>query len=204
MFTGIIDTIAKVVFFEKKNGILSLTVLVEDLNFFNNLKLGSSISNNGCCLSIVKINGNLIDFQIIEETFNSTNFYSLKINDYLNLEKSKKFSEEIGGHIIYGHVSTTASILKIENCNKNKSIKLVIKNRKFIKYLIEKGSICVDGISLTVGKVKQKSFFIHLIPDTLVRTNIGNRIIGDIVNIEVDYITKVIVDTVLKNKNFFV
>ncbi|XRY30610.1 MAG: riboflavin synthase subunit alpha [Buchnera aphidicola (Tetraneura akinire)] len=202
MFTGIIDTIAKVFSLKKKNGFLVLTVFIQDLSFLNNLKLGSSISNNGCCLSVVKINGNLVSFQIIKKTFSSTNFCFLKKNDNLNLEKSKKFSEEIGGHIVYGHVSAVASILKIKNCFNNKSIELVIKDNKFNKYLIEKGSICIDGISLTVGKITKKSFFVYLIPDTLVRTNIGDRIVGDIVNIEVDYVTKVIVDTVLNNKNF--
>ncbi|HET9678559.1 MAG TPA: riboflavin synthase subunit alpha [Buchnera sp. (in: enterobacteria)] len=202
MFTGIIDTIAKVFSLKKKNGFLVLTVFIQDLSFLNDLKLGSSISNNGCCLSVVKINGNLVNFQIIKKTFSSTNFCFLKKNDNLNLEKSKKFSEEIGGHIVYGHISAVASILKIKNCFNNKSIELVIKDNKFNKYLIEKGSICIDGISLTVGKITKESFFVYLIPDTLVRTNIGDRIVGDIVNIEVDYVTKVIVDTVLNKKNF--
>ncbi|XRX43191.1 MAG: riboflavin synthase subunit alpha [Buchnera aphidicola (Tetraneura sorini)] len=202
MFTGIIDTIAKVFSLKQKNGFLVLTVFIKDSGFLNDLKLGSSISNNGCCLSVVKINGNLVSFQIIKKTFSSTNFCFLKKNDNLNLEKSKKFSEEIGGHIVYGHVSAVASVLKMENYFNNKSIELIMRDKKINKYLIEKGSICIDGISLTIGKVTQKSFFVYLIPDTLIRTNIGDRMVGDIVNIEVDYITKVIVDTVLNNKNF--
>ncbi|WMY97632.1 MAG: riboflavin synthase subunit alpha [Arsenophonus sp.] len=197
MFTGIIQGIGKVIDYKKKSYFLNYTI--EFPNFLlEKLKIGYSVSNNGCCLTVTFIQNNQVTFDIIKETIKMTNLANLKIGDLVNLERSIKYGDEIGGHLISGHIITTGKISKIFKRKKNLTMLIVIKNKFLIKYIFYKGFIAIDGISLTVGEVLDNGFFVHLIPETLRSTTMFQKNVGDIVNIEIDNNTKSIVETTEK------
>ncbi|CAL4319185.1 Riboflavin synthase [Buchnera aphidicola (Eriosoma grossulariae)] len=198
MFTGIIDGIAKVVLIKRKNNFLSFVIQIP-CNLLLNLKLGASVSNNGCCLSITSISGDYIGFDVISETLRCSNLSFLKLGDFVNIERSKKFSDEIGGHILSGHISTVAECLDIVDLDFNSQLVYCkLRDLYLMKYIFHKGFISIDGISLTVGNINKDVFCFYLIPDTLLKTTMKQKTKGSIFNIEIDYSTQVIVDTVEK------
>ncbi|XBC44468.1 MAG: riboflavin synthase subunit alpha [Buchnera aphidicola (Schlechtendalia peitan)] len=195
MFTGIIQDIAKIVWMKRYNDFIQWILKLHSIDT-KTLLLGSSISCNGCCLTIKNVLNNRVSVDIIQETLRLTNLKYFHINQYINIERSVKFGEEIGGHLVSGHVMTTAEICEITVSNYNKQIWFRLSNLDFMKYIFYKGFICIDGISLTVGEVKKNIFCIFLIPATVSNTTIGYKITGDVVNIEIDYFTKITVDSV--------
>ncbi|CAL4319219.1 Riboflavin synthase [Buchnera aphidicola (Eriosoma lanigerum)] len=198
MFTGIIDGIAKIISIKNKNNYLTYTIQVPK-HLLVNLVIGASISNNGCCLSVTSIFKDLISFDIISETLRCTNLGMLKLGDYINIERSKKFSDEIGGHILSGHISTVSKCIKIIKFSGNSQLMYYqLCDNFFMKYIFYKGFISINGISLTITEVSEDYFSVHLIPDTMLKTNMKNVTNGDVVNIEIDYFTQVIVDTTEK------
>lgn len=161
-----------------------------------NLELGASISCNGCCLTVRKVFNSLVSVDLVQETLRITNLDKISVSEYVNLERSLNFGEEVGGHLVSGHILTIGEI-----CNKHKSLLnyelwIKLKNSSVLKYLFYKGFICIDGISLTVGLIRENIFCIYLIPETLSRTTIGEKKIGDSVNIEIDLYTKISVDSI--------
>lgn len=194
MFTGIVHGIATIVFIEKKKNIYTFTIELSSC-LSKNLKIGDSIAYNGCCITIQNINNSYFICDVIKETLKITNLGLLSIGDNINVERSVKYGDEIGGHIISGHIITTAKISNILHINNSYVIWLKLKNNKLIKYLFYKGFICVDGISLTIGKITKNEFCVHIIPHTLFVTTIGSKKISDIMNIEIDFYTQTIVDT---------
>lgn len=204
MFTGIVQSQAEVITAYKQNNSLRLSVAV-DLDLLSNLETGASIANNGVCLTVVDFkpineNNGLITFDVIDETLRVSNLANIKSDDKINVERSLKIGDELGGHIVSGHVHCMAEAQAITKNSENCCITFTI-NEKWHKYILPKGFITVNGISLTAGKVTRNSFDVHLIPETLARTNLGTLKITDKVNIEFDQQTITIVETLLRMKN---
>lgn len=207
MFTGIIQCIAQIVLIKKKKNFITYIIKLPQ-KMLKNLKVGCSISNNGCCLTVTKIKKNFLSFDVIKETLRITNLGKLKVGDKINIERSAQIKDEIGGHLMSGHIMTTAKIYKIKNIINNYEIFFHIKKYELMKYILKKGFIGIDGISLTINRVYKNKFSVNLIPQTLFSTTIGIKKIGDYVNIEIDYQTQLIVHSVerilknnLNNKN---
>ena len=194
MFTGIVQRKAKIISIEKKEQLHTLEVALDKVHQ-DGLVIGASIANNGTCLTVVKINDNSVCFDVIEETLKVTNLVDLAVGDEVNLERAAKFGDEIGGHLLSGHVHTQAEIVTINRTATNCDICFKIAP-EWQKYVLPKGFISIDGISLTLGDVADGYFWVHLIPETLAVTNLGGRSIGQHVNIEIDSQTQAIVDTV--------
>ena len=155
-------------------------------------ELGSSISCNGVCLTLVKINKKIIYFYISIETIRRSNFSKIKIGDEVNLEKSLVYGQKISGHFTQGHVDTTAKVKKILLVDNSWILKLEFKNKKLIKHLEEKASISINGVSLTISKISNKNIILNIIPHTLKLTNLKNLRLNDTVNVELDIFGKYI------------
>jgi riboflavin synthase len=195
MFTGIVSGVASVKGIEDKGDIWSINL---DLGRFNEgLEIGASISIDGVCLTVVSIEGDDVYFDIIEETLDRTTLSNLKVGDGVNVERSLRLGDELGGHILSGHILTTAQIIeKIEN---DGSVDFMIENKEeYADYILEKGFVAIDGMSLTIGEVSESCFSLHIIPETLRVTTIESKAEGDKVNIEIDSRTQAIVDTIRK------
>ncbi|MGB1379077.1 MAG: riboflavin synthase subunit alpha [Candidatus Thalassarchaeaceae archaeon] len=196
MFTGIVAGTSPIINIEQKDIVRSLTLNLE--GFVMGLEIGASVSLDGVCMTVVSIDGNLVTFDAIEETLNRTTLGKLGVGSLVNIERSLKMGDELGGHIISGHVLTTAKILQI--VNKGEGIDMMIENPPEVnQYILEKGYISIDGMSLTIGKVSGDNFSLHIIPETLRITTIGHKNVGDYVNIEIDSRTQAIVDTIRKS-----
>ena len=190
MFNGIIFNTGKVRFI-KRNKNSKLIGIKSNLKF-KKKELGSSISCDGVCLTLANIENGLIFFYISNETLNRSNFRKLKIGQEINLEKSLSYGQKISGHFTQGHVDTTAKVKEIRFIDKSWSLKLDIKNKKNLKYLEEKASISINGVSLTISKVLTNYFKLNIIPHTLKLTNLKNLKVNDFVNVELDIFSKYI------------
>lgn len=197
MFTGIVKAIAKVTHVKKLVGMMQISLFLFD-ELIKNLEIGASVSINGVCLTVVKIENNLVFFDIIDETLKLTNLKHLKSNKKVNVERAACFGDEISGHILSGHIFGTCQIIEIVKSENNCAIHLKYEDLNLIKYLFKKGYIALDGVSLTLVSVdkENKSFTVHLIPETLRATTFLDKEVGDEINVEIDYQTQVIVDTV--------
>jgi riboflavin synthase len=189
MFNGIIKHTGKISKIYKNNNNCIIEILSK-IKFSKN-EIGSSISCSGTCLTLEKYKGNLSKFYISKETLNRTNFKSSNKGDLINLEKSLKYGDRISGHFAQGHVDTTSIIKKIDFVGKSwfVNFKLPIKYKK---YLIQKGSITINGVSLTISKILKDGFQIVVIPQTLKLTNLMYLKEKDVVNIEFDVLGKYI------------
>ena len=194
MFTGIVRGMGKVETLEQKDNFRKITVRFPE-EMLSALERGASVANNGCCLTVTDINHTLVSFDIIEETLRVTNLGLLRVGDQINLERAACFGDEIGGHQMSGHILCMADVQARENSADNAVLWIELPEI-IAPYVFHKGYIGIDGISLTVGEVNRTGFCVHLIPETLQRTVINNRGVGDKVNIEIDPQTQVIVDTV--------
>ena len=190
MFNGIIFNTG-VIKFIKGNDKSKLIGLKSNLKFKKN-EIGSSISCDGVCLTLSKIKNDLIFFYISNETINKSNFKYLKIGQKINLEKSLVYGKKISGHFTQGHVDTTAKVKKITIIDQSWSLNLKIENKIYSKYLVEKASISINGVSLTISKVFQNYFNLNIIPHTLKITNLNNLKVNDLVNVELDIFSKYI------------
>ena len=190
MFNGIIfDTgIVKLI---KKNKKSILVGIHSDLKL-KKKDIGSSISCDGVCLTVSKIDRKLIFFYVSNETIKRSNFKNVKIGKKINLEKSVIYGQKISGHFIQGHVDTTARINKISLVDNSWIIKLEIQNDNLKKFLIEKASISINGVSLTISNVSGKFFYLNIIPHTLKMTNLKNLKERELVNVELDIFGKYI------------
>lgn len=195
MFTGIVQGTAEVLAIEEKPNFRTHIVRLPD-ELLPGLELGASVSHNGCCLTVTAVDGNRVSFDLVKETLRITNLGELKTGDIVNVERAAKFSDEIGGHLMSGHIMTTAEICKILTSENNREIWFKPQDSEQMKYILHKGFIGIDGISLTVGEVTKTKFCVHLIPETLARTTLGRKRLGDRVNIEIDPHTQAIVETV--------
>ena len=187
MFSGIIKNTGKISKIYKKNNncIIEITSNIK----FSKTEIGSSISCSGTCLTLEKFKGNLSKFYISKETLKRTNFKSLSKGDLLNLEKSLKYGDRISGHFVQGHVDATSTIKKIDFVGKSWFINFKL-SKKYKKYLVQKGSITINGVSLTISKVLKDGFQIVIIPHTLKMTNLMYLKEKDEVNVEFDVLGK--------------
>ena len=194
MFTGIVQGTAEIVAIDSKQDFRSHTLLLDE-TMLDGLETGASVAHNGCCLTVTQIESNRIGFDLMQATLALTNLGQMKVGDRVNVERAARFGDEIGGHSMSGHILCTAPISQILNSPNNRQVWFELPVQ-FSKYLFVKGYIGIDGISLTIGEVQNNRFCVNLIPETLSRTNLGNRQLGESVNIEVDPQTQAIVDTV--------
>lgn len=194
MFTGIIQTLGELVSVTEYDQFRTHTVRISP-EFLTGLSLGASIANNGCCLTVTKIDGDLVSFDLIQSTLGITNLGLLQVGDKINIERAAKIGDEIGGHLMSGHILTFATLVECVVTEHNTTLWLTLPPQ-YAHFLFEKGYIGLDGISLTIGQVDSSRFCVHLIPETLARTNLGWRKVGDVINIEIDPQTQVLVETV--------
>ncbi|WMY96953.1 MAG: riboflavin synthase subunit alpha [Arsenophonus sp.] len=195
MFTGIVKGKGTLVSIKKKINFKIYTIKFPK-ELLIGLEIGSSVANNGCCLSVTQIFKDKVTFDLMQETLNITNLGKLRIGDKINLERSAKYGDEIGGHIMSGHIICTININKILKSHKNVTMWFYVQHPFLMKYIFYKGFIGIDGMSLTIGDIKNHCFCVHLIPETIARTNIADKNLGDTVNIEIDAHIQGIVDTV--------
>ena len=187
MFNGIIYNTGKVEKIIK--GKKSLEFFIKTQISFKKKEIGSSICCNGACLTLTNVKKNLISFYLSNETLRKTNFKYIKMGNIINIEKSLSFGKKISGHYVQGHSDTTGKILKILVLDKTWLVRLKIE-KSFSKFLIEKGSIAVNGVSLTISKVKKNEFEVNIIPHTLKLTNLLKLKKNDYVNVEFDIFSK--------------
>ncbi|AIR71701.1 riboflavin synthase [Dickeya fangzhongdai] len=195
MFTGIVQGTATVVSIDEKPNFRTHVVQLPP-ELLPGLETGASVAHNGCCLTVTKIDGDRISFDLIKETLRLTNLGEVKAGDRVNVERAAKYGDEIGGHVMSGHIMCTAEIVKILTSENNHQIWFRLADESQMKYVLHKGFIGIDGISLTVGEVTRSRFCVHLIPETLQRTTLGQKRLGDRINIEIDPQTQAIIDTV--------
>ena len=159
------------------------------------LQTGASVAHNGCCLTVTETDGRTARFDLMAETLDKTNLGRLKAGDLVNLERAARFGDEIGGHLMSGHITATTEILRIERTEHNTTMHFALP-AALKPYILPKGFVGLDGCSLTIGSVGEDSFCVHLIPETLRRTLFGTRQAGDTVNLEIDPQTQAVFDTV--------
>jgi len=188
MFTGIIETTGFIKNIAVSGSNRSFWI---ESSISQELKLDQSVSHNGICLTVEEMNINSHKVTAIEETALKTNVIQWKIGDVINLERSLKLESRLDGHFVQGHVDTTADCVEINEKQGSWEYEFTFR-KKFSKLIIEKGSICINGISLTAFNVKRKSFKVAVIPYTYEHTNIKTVQKGDLVNIEFDLIGKYI------------
>ena len=189
MFTGIIKNTGKIskIYKNSNNCIIEILSKIK----FSKSEIGSSISCSGTCLTLEKYKKNLSKFYISKETLNRTNFKFLNKGDLVNLEKPLKYGDRISGHYVQGHVDTTSTIKKINYVGKSWFINFKLLKR-YNKYLVQKGSITINGVSLTIAKILKDGFKIIVIPQTLKFTNLIYLKEKDVVNVEFDVLGKYI------------
>ena len=190
MFNGIIlnfGEVKQIIKYKK-----SLLIAVKTNLKFSSKDIGSSVCCDGVCLTLTKINSKLIFFFVSNETIKRSNFKNLKVGKILNLEKSLTFGQKISGHFTQGHVDTTAKVKNIRFVDKTWLVRLYLKDKKFSKFLEEKASISINGVSLTISKVHSNYFELNIIPHTLKLTNLKKLKVNDLVNVELDIFAKYI------------
>lgn len=192
MFTGLIEEVGKVRQITKKSDGIVLTIEASKVSYGTNI--GDSIAINGICLTVVDINDNLLKFEVSTETINRSNISKLKINDPVNLERAMMAGGRFGGHIVQGHVDTTGYVSSIKPLGSHTEFGIAIP-QDYLDYVIEKGSIAIDGISLTINYIKENQLVLNIIPHTLQNTNLKFKKVGDEVNLEFDILGKYVVQT---------
>lgn len=196
MYTGIVAGTAPILSVEDEDGVRCFTV---DLTGFDgNLEIGASVALDGVCMTVVAIDSGKVGFEAIDETLNRTTLAERVMGDFLNVERSLRMGDELGGHLLSGHVMCTAEILERAEVGEGMDLRVSMPDEAR-SYVLEKGYVAVDGMSLTVGRVEEFGFDLHIIPETIRVTTIGQKSVGDKVNIEVDSQTQAIVDTLSRS-----
>ena len=195
MFTGIVQGMGRVVSVEQPAADFRTHTVELPEDMAGGLQTGASVAHNGCCLTVTETDGRTARFDLMAETLDKTNLGRLKAGDLVNLERATRFGDEIGGHLMSGHITATTEILRIERTEHNTTMHFALP-AALKPYILPKGFVGLDGCSLTVGSVGEDSFCVHLIPETLRRTLFGTRQAGDTVNLEIDPQTQAVVDTV--------
>ena len=190
MFSGIIENKGFVLKFEKQKDFR----LVLDTNLkYKDIKKGSSVCCNGICLTVIskkkKKKYTQLSFDVSQETINCSNFSVIKKGDEINIEKSLRVGDEISGHFVFGHVDDTSKLISIKKVGDSHEIKLEI-SKKIKKFIAKKGSVSLNGISLTVNQVKNNFIVLNIIPFTWLNTNLKGLKIGDRINLEVDMLAR--------------
>jgi len=188
MFTGLVETKGQIDSFEKNEDGMILRIHHND-SF--NVSINDSVSCNGVCLTVVKIDNNSFEVQLVNETLNRTTAEFWKEKDELNLERALLPSTRMGGHFVQGHVDCVTKIMNVQYFDKSSTWTFEMDD-DIEKYIVEKGSIALNGVSLTVASKNENTFDVALIPHTIELTTFGNLVAGDSVNVEVDILGKYI------------
>ncbi|WP_087025468.1 riboflavin synthase subunit alpha [Thaumasiovibrio subtropicus] len=194
MFTGIVHSAVPIAAIEEKADFRRHAFDFSD-ELLEGLVLGASVANNGCCLTVAEISGSRVSFDLIDETLEKTNLDAVTVGSAINIERAAKFGDEIGGHLMSGHIIDVATVVSVVPSENNLEVVLRVAPC-WAKYILPKGFVGVNGISLTVGRVEENQFSLHIIPETIARTNIGEWQVGDKINLEIDPQTQAVVDTV--------
>ena len=194
MFTGIIENMAEVIDVQSNKN--NLDILFK-CDLLSELKVDQSISHNGVCLTVADISNDTYLVNVVKETIDKSNFSSLKVGDKVNIERSMMINDRLDGHIVQGHVDQIAKCVSIEE--QGGSYNMSFKYEKSDNITVEKGSICVNGISLTVCNSKENTFSVAIIPYTWDNTNLKNIKVGDTVNLEFDIVGKYIAKLLSKS-----
>lgn len=196
MFTGIVKGILTIDEIEKKQNMVSLGIRFPP-DYRTNLQIGASVAVDGVCLTVSKMEGDLIWFDVIKESLARSTLKYLDKGSKVNIERAAVFGDEIGGHVVSGHIFGVGEIAKVDTSYENNKIITIKIDPSWIKYFFPKGFIALDGLSLTLVDVKPEGYFsVHLIPETLRSTKFGFKQVGDKVNIEIEVHMQAIVDTV--------
>ena len=195
MFTGITEGFCTVAEIRDEVSLRRITLDLEILA--EKPKLGASVAVNGTCLTVTAVSGDNVSFDIIRESLETTNLGDLQVGSRVNVERSIKFGEEVGGHVLSGHVSGLVHVAQVIDDENERNISFKVPKR-WMKYLLHKGFVALDGASLTIARVdfEAATITVSLIPETIKRTTLGSVIAGAGVNLEVDSQTQAVVDTV--------
>ena len=194
MFTGIIENMAEVIDVKPNKNNLDITFKSDLLS---ELKVDQSISHNGVCLTVADISNETYLVNVVKETIDKSNFDSIRVGDLVNVERSMMLNDRLDGHIVQGHVDQIAECVSIDE--QGGSYVMTFKYKKSENITVEKGSICVNGISLTVCNSKENTFSVAIIPYTWGNTNLKNINVGDTVNLEFDIVGKYIAKLLSKS-----
>ena len=186
MFTGIIEELGQIKKINLKDKFLDIEILS---NLSSDINIGDSIAINGVCLTAVSSNEKTFNVHVVRETIQKTNLIDLKELMYVNLERAVSVSSRLNGHVVQGHIESLAIIIKKENSNSQIDLTVEI-NKNYLKYCIYKGSIALDGISLTIASIEYNNISVAIIPHTLENTTLKYREIGDTLNLETDVFAK--------------
>jgi len=192
MFTGIVQGTGKIVEVIEGKAIKSFKIEVPNVD---SLDIGASVSVDGVCLTATSIENKIVSFDVIQETLSRTTLGQIEVDELVNIERSLKFGDEIGGHLLSGHIIATGIVNDKSKSGEGFDLS-ILTPPSIEKFLIEKGYIAIDGISLTIGEINNSRFNLHIIPETMRQTTIASKQIGDAVNIEIDSTTQTIVATV--------
>ena len=187
MFTGIVEQMGEVVSIKETS---TGKRLVLEAKGIGSLDLGASIAVNGVCLTAIDPSDDKVSLDVIPETLDRTNIGSLTTGSRVNLERPMPASGRFDGHIVQGHVDSTGRVTRVDSGDDGSVVLEVEPHESLLRYLVEKGSITIDGVSLTVASVGERSFTVALIPHTLEVTTLGLRVSGDEVNLEADVLAK--------------
>jgi riboflavin synthase len=187
MFTGIVEETGSVIAFTESESAYHLKLAASKV--LKDIEMGDSIAVNGCCLTTVAFDQGSLSFDLLHESVRLTSFQDVQPGDPVNLESSLRFNGKIGGHFVTGHIDATGSVTHAETRGKDLYLR-VEPPPEFLKYLVYKGSIAIDGVSLTVAEVDASGFAVWLIPHTLAVTNLGSKKPGSLVNLEFDLLAK--------------
>ena len=189
MFTGIVEETGSVRAFEPKADAWRLSIGARTT--LADLALGDSIAVNGCCLTVTQFDAASLQFDVLEETRRLTNFSALKPGGWVNLERSLRFGGKIGGHFVTGHIDALGLVDVFEARGKDYYLRISL-TAEHTRYIVHKGSIAIDGISLTIAEVTKSAFAVWIIPHTLSMTNLAEKRVGDPVNLEFDLLGKLV------------
>lgn len=184
MFTGIVSSIGTVKSLNKQGKNLVYTVIPEPV--YENVILGESISINGCCQTVEQVIAGELQFSAIPETLSATNFDIMEVGQRVNMERALAMGDRLGGHMVQGHVESTAPVSRLIKNDGYWDVELAFQS----EFIIPKGSVCIDGISLTIQEVTDSGFRVQIIPETVKRTAIATWYHGYTVNLEMDYLLK--------------
>ena len=188
MFTGLVEAVGEVL--DIRAGSQNTTLWIKTP--FEDVNVGDSVAVNGACLTAVEIKGPAVAFDVSQETLKRTNLKDLKRGSFVNLERALKVGDRLGGHLITGHVDFTATVESFSDRGLHRELVIKIPE-DHLKFVVEKGSIAVDGISLTVNYIRSSKVYINVIPHTYENTNLRYRKVGDKVNVETDIIGKYVI-----------
>lgn len=197
MFTGIIEEIGEIL--AVKRGADSMVLSMKAKTILGDVKLGDSIAVNGVCLTVTGLGADLFKADVMHETMNRSSLGKLAIGSRVNLERAMRADGRFGGHMVAGHIDGTGQITEIRR-DDNAVWYTIAAGQEILRYIIEKGSVAVDGISLTVAKVTRRDFSVSVIPHTLQQTTLAERRSGDTVNLENDMVGKYIEKFLLSDR----